>query len=477
MILREAFDYPFSPVTPTGPHIDPCHLAVYETLVIKGEDGTAQPGLATSWQISDDQLEWRFQLRPNARFHSGEPCDARATLEALTHLRDTFPLGVLWYWDPVDTVVAEGSDVLVFRLRYPYSRLPSLLWGTHSTIYNERQRAAEPERYGFDRADGTGPFQLVSWSEERVVAERSEHAGSSPKLDRIEWSAVLDAADRVAALEQGNVDVLHGPPFAEVDRLIQDERFVVTEHPQLSSIYLGLDWRRSDLGFDDLRVRRALSLAVDRDAMVREVFAGRGQATWSIAPPGDEFYDPAVDRGRTRDAAQARDLLRQARPDEPIRCECVVQDDPFISRIAALVAEHLAEIGVELDLRFVKPFEPFYVEVESSPACFINKWLWQDAIDAVIGFASTRCKGFPNWQHASIPALDGAFDRWLRAGPPSELQAAASAAQQIASEELPYVPLVTPHDVWVQTRHLSGFTPHGADLYPRYDRACLDATS
>lgn len=477
MILREAFDYPFSAVTPTGPHIDPCHLAVYETLVIKGEDGTPQPGLATSWQVSADELEWRFQLRPDARFHSGAPCDASATLAALTHLRDTFPLGVLWYWDPVDTVVADGSDVLVFGLHYPYARLPSLLWGTHSTIYNERQRAAAPERYGYEQADGTGPFRLASWSEEHVVAERfGDHGGSSSRLDRIEWSAMLDAADRLAALERGEIDVLHGPPFAEVDRLSEDERFVVTEHPQLSSVYLGLDWRRDDLGFDDLRVRRALSLAVDRDTIVREVFAGRGHATWSVVPPGDEFYDPAVDRGRTRNLAEAHELLRQVRTDEPIRCECVVQDDPFIARIGRLVAEQLAEIGVQLDLRFVKPFEPFYLEVEQGPACFINKWLWQDAIDAVIGFASTRCKGFPNWQHASIPALDDAFDRWLRAGTPSELQTAASAAQQVASDELPYVPLVAPHDVWVQSRRLRGFRPHGADLYPRYDDAWLDGT-
>ena len=89
MILREAFDYALSPVTPTGPHIDPCHVAVYETLVVKGPDGASLPGLAESWRVSDDGLEWRFRLRPGARFHSGEPCDAAAVLDALMHLRYT----------------------------------------------------------------------------------------------------------------------------------------------------------------------------------------------------------------------------------------------------------------------------------------------------------------------------------------------------------------------------------------------------
>ena len=475
MILREAFDYALSPVTPTGPHIDPCHVAVYETLVVKGQDGAALPGLAESWQVSDDGLEWRFRLRPGARFHSGEPCDAAAVLDALMHLRYTFPLGQLWYWDPVDTVLAEGNDVLVFGLHYPYSRLPSLLWGTHSTIYNEPRRAAAPERFGCDEADGTGPFRLTSWSQERIVVERSPvPAGGVAPADRIEWSAIIDPSERLAALERGEVDILHGPPFEEVARLAEDERFVVVEHPQPSNVYLGLDWRRGDLGFDDLRVRRAISLAVDREAIVRDVFAGRGHATWGLVPRGDEFYDPGVDAGRAADREEAQRLLDDAREGAPIRCECVAQDDPFISAIATRVAEELAVVGVELELRLLKPFGPFYSAVAEGPPCFLSKWLWQDAIDAAIGFASTRCKGFPNWQHASIPALDDAFDQWLRAESPAELQAAASQAQRIASDQLPYIPLVTPNDVWVHNRSVKGFHPHPADLYPRYDQAWID---
>lgn len=476
MILREAFDYPFSAVTPTGPHIDPCHVAVYELLAVKGEDWLPRPGLATSWQISDDGLEWRFRLRRDVRFHSGAPCDAKAVLEPLMHLRFAFPLGQLWYWDPVDTVAAESDDTLLFRLRHPYVRLPSLLWGTHSTIYNESARAADPERFGFDRADGTGPFRLVSWSEERVVVERFDGYGGRPAtLDGIEWLAILDPAERLAALERGDVHVLHGPPPAEVDRLEGDGRFVVTEHPQASNVYLGLDWRRADLGFDDLRVRRAISLAVDREAIVRDVMAGRGHATWGPVPPGDEFYDAAVDHGRSRDPEHARRLLEEVRGGRPIRCECVAQDDAFIGPMARLVAAQLAEVGIELDVRLVKPFDPFYSAVEQGPACFVSKWLWQDPVDAMIGFASTRCKGCANWQHASVPELDDAFDAWLRAATPAELAAAASRVQHVAADELPYVPLVTPNDIWVHTGRLHGFRPYPADLYPRYEEASLDA--
>ena len=172
------------------------------------------------------------------------------------------------------------------------------------------------------------------------------------------------------------------------------------------------------------------------------------------------------------DLRRAAELLREVRGGEPIRCDCVVQDDSFIGPLGRLVAKQLAR-GRRPPGR--SPSEAVRSVLRGlhrrARPRFINKWLWPDALDAVIGFASTGCKGFPNWQHASIPALDAAFDEWLRAGTRDALSAAASRAQRIAARSFPYVPLVTPNDVWVHTKRLRGFEPHPADLYPLYDRA------
>ena len=470
MILREAFDYEISALSPTSAHIDPSHVAAYETLVTKGADGWTHPKLAESWTVSDNGLEWRFSLRRRARFHSGAPCDAAAVVAALEHLRFLFPLGQLWYWDPVDSIRAEGEDALVIGLHYPYARLPSLLWGTHSTIYNEALRVADPDSFGETVADGTGPFQLESWAPTRLRLKRSEyHDGPAPPLDAIEWIAILDPSERLAALESGRVHVVHSPPMDEIDRLRGDERFRVVEHPQPSSLYLALDWRRADLGFDDVDVRRAIALAIDREAIVQEVFDGHGTATWGPVPPGDEFYEPLVDHGRRRDVERALQLLGG----RTINCECVVQDDAFIAHAGRLVASQLAAVGVQLQLRLVKPFVPFYEACAAGPPAFLSKWLWPDAVDALIGFTSTRCRGFPNWQHASIPALDAAFEAWLRGATRSELHKEARRVQAIAAEELPSIPLVTPNDVWVHASPVHGFEPHPGDLYPLYDSVSL----
>ena len=488
-VLREAFDYRFSRLDPTGAHIDPPSVALYEPLVVKGSDWRAYGLLAARWTTSTDGLEWRFFLRPGLRFHSGDPCDAEAVIRAFEFLRyGAFESGgQLWYWDPVDTVTAEGPAELVVRLHHPYARLPSLLWGTHTAVYNEARRAADPERFGHALADGTGPYRLVSWSEERIVAERWPDyqpppapflRGNDAPPDRIEWSAILDPAERLDAVESGRVHVIHAPPLAEVDRLASEGTLRVVEFAQQSNVYLTVDFRRTDLRFDDVRLRRALSLAIDREALVRNVLHGHGAPSLGAIPPGDEHYDPRPD-GRCRfdpdEAARLMDDLGfTASPGGvreidgvPLAVRCVCQDDAVLLPLAEAVRDDLRRVGVVLELEPVVPFEPFYTAALAGPPATISKWLWPDPIDALIGFTATRAAGAENWQHASLPALDSAFDEWLQA-PHDGLARAAARVQSVVADELPYIPLVTPNDVWVSAPQLDGYLPYQANLYPLY---------
>src|SRR5689334_18746453 len=120
LVLREAFEYPFSPVDPVGgAHIDPTSTAIYETVVAKGTDGKTVPSLAHSWTVSPDGLEWQFKLRPGLVFHSGAPCDAAAVAKALhrCQIRDG-KTPQRHYWDPVAEVRAASSDTVAIRTKY-----------------------------------------------------------------------------------------------------------------------------------------------------------------------------------------------------------------------------------------------------------------------------------------------------------------------------------------------------------------------
>ena len=232
MILREAFDYPFSRLDPLGDHIDPPSVAIYETLVVKGPDWKGAPDARGEVGC---QLRWARVVR-----HVCVPGSASIPARAATPLpywrpwsssvNHAQPGRKLWYWDPVDTARAADERTLVFRLHHPYSRLPALLWGTHTAVYNEALRARDDDGSGRTFADGTGPFRLVSWSPERVVAEAWQgYPGAlagflepgPERLARIEWISILDEHERLDALERGEVDCMHGPPLAEVARLVR----------------------------------------------------------------------------------------------------------------------------------------------------------------------------------------------------------------------------------------------------------------
>ena len=294
-----------------------------------------------------------------------------------------------------------------------------LLWGTHTTIFNPAMRERLGAAYGSEAADGTGPYRLAEWSPDRVVAERAEtHAGTPAQLvanrtgpapiERIEWTTALDPGERIRLLLDGEVDCLHAPPAERLAEL-DPGRFDVLSAPQYCSVYFALNWGRRDLGFFERPVREAISLAIDRQALVRTLLDGHGDAAYGPVAPGSEFYDPASDRAGRHDAEQAvRQLdaagfLRgpdgiRARNGVALKFECVVQDDSVLLA-ARLVQAQLARIGIALELEPVVPFAPFYKRLSEGPASFL-----QVAVAGPDRCADrlhlVACQPRPNWERA-----------------------------------------------------------------------------
>lgn len=499
--LREGFEYAFSRVDPVGgAHIDPPAVAIYETLVAKGPRGEPIPYMARTWSISQDATLWRFELRPDLRFHSGAPCDAKAVVAALERCRwGDARTRQMQYFDMVDTIADDGPTTVTIRTHYPTTRLMQALWGTHSAIFSEAMRAEDVASYGIGRADGTGPYRLLSHSPDRLVAEVAPtyagtelpmvaRRGAALSVRRIEWVALRDEDERIARLLGGEVDLLHAPPAVRLAELKADERFETTVMPQPSNIYMGLNFSRRDLGFNDLRVRRAVSLAIDREALVREIVHGLGVATHGAVPPGSEFHEPQVERTAGHDPAAAGSLFEEAgwlrgedglleKGDAPLAFVCVVQDDSVLLPAARLVAAQLRRVGVDMDIEAVAPFAPFYERISAGPAAFLSKWLWQDPIDALIGFSATGCQPRPNWQRASLPRLDMAFERFRRAPTRPEAEDAAREVQWLIARELPMIPLFTPHDIWANRKDIRGWRPRPGHLYPYYQDVVLEGSA
>jgi peptide/nickel transport system substrate-binding protein len=478
--LDEVFEYPFTPLDPVrGDHVDPPTGAVYETLLVKGPDGRPRPGLADAWNVSRDGRTWRLRIREGAYFHSGRECDARAVVEALELCRwgDGFARQV-WYWDAVDTVVAEDPRTVAVRLHRPSSRLPVLLWGAHTAIVNSRTWQRLGVDFGVSEADGTGPYRLLTYSPHEVVAERITRQSSQPGT--IRWRSIPDEDARQRAISDGTADAVRYVRHLPGGSLA---RWRLDRQPENSQFYLALNFtdRR---GFADRAFRRSIDAFVDRDELVGRALGGEGDGRRSPIPAADEFaesYEPNDVAPLTR--AEAHATLRALgwvvgtdgvleREGQSLRLDCVAQDTTTCRRIAAVLAEQLRPAGVELRMSYVELFAPFYRAVEAGPAAFLSKWLWPDAMEAVYGFSRADCSepAGGNWQSADCPEVDDAFDDFARATSEEELELASAAVQRAFMQELPYLPLVSPIETLAVGPRVQGLRLQPRTLYPLYDQ-------
>jgi peptide/nickel transport system substrate-binding protein len=488
-MLREGYDNDFSILDPAvGAHVDPSWGAIFETPTLADSAGVVGPMLSSGWR-QIDPLTWRFDIRAGARFHSGAVCDAAAVAAAHNSHRDpSMPLGNTFYWKPVADVRAE-ADAVIIELERPWAGLPRNLRSWHSAVHNEALRASSGDAWGRTIVDGTGPF--VHQSTVRGVAQEvrrwDEFPGTSARwfqnqgvanLDGVRWIPFLDATERARALEEGEIDTMQNPDFFDVERLQANPELSVVEYQQSSLAYLGVNHRTPP--FDDVRVRRALSFAIDREAIVATDLSGHGSAAYGLVPSDSHWFYAETNRYNQYDPRGAEALLDEAglpRNPSGIRLTFTtpVVQDTTLRRAAVSVQRMLANVGVRLELEYLDEFEPFYELLDTHPPAYICKWLWPDPIDATVGYVWSECHdGGPNWQQAAIPEVDRQCERFFSAENEAEERDASERLQLAAADHLPLIPLYFPSTVWVSHKRVHGWHPTPTNLYPFYSDVWLD---
>jgi len=251
---------------------------VYEGLVrFAAGSLDVEPALARRWQVSGDGLEYRFELRRDVRFHDGTPFDARAVRFNLERMlredhpyHHTGPFPLAFFLDAVEEVRVLDTHHVLLRLREPHAPLLSNLAypiGLMVSPAAVRRFGAEVGRH----PAGTGPFVFAGWEGgRRVVLERNEdYRGAAPRSRRLVFRPVVDAMTRVAELRSGGLDVVPEVSPDNVTWFRTAPGFRVEEQVGPHLWFLILNTR--DPPFDDVRMRRAANLAVDKRALVERV--------------------------------------------------------------------------------------------------------------------------------------------------------------------------------------------------------------
>jgi peptide/nickel transport system substrate-binding protein len=320
---------------------------VYEGLVRFAADGSVQPVLAQSWTVSDDGLRYVFKLQPGVRFQDGTAFDAAAAKFSLE--RAIAPDSVNAQKSRFAAIRSvEVPDPLTLRItlqRRSGGLLQSLAFG--SSVMVSPQSAGS----NASRPIGTGPFRFARWRRgDSITLERnSEYRGTPPKLDEVTFKFITDPSAAYAALMAGDVDAFANYPAPEsFAQFASDPRFKVFVGTTEMETVLALNERVTPL--NNVLVRRAISYALDRAAIIDGAMYGYGTPIGSHFPPGNPAYLDLT-AVYPHDVVKAKALLAAAGYPAGFAMTLKLPPPSYARRGGEIVASQLAQVGIRVSMQ------------------------------------------------------------------------------------------------------------------------------
>ncbi len=320
--------------------------------------GEAEPGLAESWTISADGLTWTFVLRPGLRFSDGQPLSPAVFVAALARIRDEksgSPHGALF--GGIEEITAVGERQLIIRLKNPFPELPALLAHPAIAALPFHRIGLVGEQWTADRPLVTsGAYRLTDWklNQQLTLQANPRWHGGRPVSSRLLWRPMDNMNSAMRMVLAGGADIGSDYPPARHNWLKQKYPRLVRSAPFLGTYYFAFNTRKAP--FNDVRVRRALAMAVDRDWIARKMVAAGNEPAWGLLPPGLAGEAPSrpdwAEWPRERRLAAARKLLSQAGygPNRRLSFEIRFNSSTEHRRAAVAMATMWREIGVEAKL-------------------------------------------------------------------------------------------------------------------------------
>ena len=347
---------------------------VYDTLVYRDLEMRLVPRLAVEWGVTDDPSVWEFKLREGVRFHNGNPFTADDVVFSIMRAKheNADMKGLL---TTVEEVTKVDDLTVRMRTKGPNPLLPNNLtnlfmmdeeWSEENKVTVPQNFKAGEETYAVRNTNGTGPYKLVSREPDirTEMVRNDEYWGKDVypmEVSRIVFTPIKSAATRVAALLSGEVDFLLDPPVQDLERLNNAPGLVVRSAPENRTIFLGLEQGKAELPssdvkgknpFADKRVRQAMNMAINRDAIGKVVMRGQSVAAGMIAPPFIDGYDKTLDAVPAVDMAKAKSLLAEAGYPDGFEVTLSCPNDRYVNdeAICQAVTGMMGQLGIKVRL-------------------------------------------------------------------------------------------------------------------------------
>lgn len=421
----------------------------FEGLTRMNGEGRPEPGLATGWSISADGLVWRFPLRPALRFSDGQPITPATFAAVFARLNDAAtvsPSAALFV--DVAGVGAEGGDVVV-RLKAPMPSLPELLALPAVAALPIHRIAALGEGWTAERPLITsGAYALREWrlnERLRLVRNPHWHGGPAPVAE-VEWRPVTDRLTALRSFAAAEADTVSDFPPSRAGWIGRHLPGAAHIAPYNGSYYFVFNVTRPP--FDDRRVRRALSLAVDRRWIADKLIGLGAQPAWGILPAGvmgaEGPYRPASAGWNIEQRTMAaRKLLAAAGygPRHKLVFDIRFNSDADHRRVAVAMAARWRPLGVEAHLLNSESSLHFASLRRRDFAFARSGWIGDVAAPENYLGIHRSSAGAVNYSGYASSAFDAALDRAMATPNLRARAKAMRAAEAILIADAPLIPL------------------------------------
>lgn len=460
-------------VSSADPHIHQAQnrnvwMHVYEPLVKQDNNLRPSPGLARGWRTSDP-LTWVFTLRPNVVFHDGSTFDAEDVKASIDRAKTvTGPRTLKGYLKDIQSVIVVDPLTVQIKTSVPAPATPDVL-SLVPILPKEIAVAATEESFAQGKsAIGTGPYKFSEWTRgQRVVLVRNEkYWGGTEPWNKVTFEFLLKEPSRASALLSGSVDVINGATASIVEALGRNDKLTHVDGQSYMLNYVYFDMRPiaqfatdasgkpiSPNPLRNVKVRQAISLAINRDVLAKRVMKGDATPTAQAVPEGYFGFDPSL-KPQASDPARAKALLAEAGFPQGFNLTVHCPNDRYLNdaKMCEAIGQMLTQVGIKTSVQTL-PFAVLQPRLISAPKpdqeVSMAMWgfgaLFGDSLQSLMAVNMShddkRGVGVSNYGRYSNPQVDAYLAKANETIPSSEREELQRKAIRAIAEDAGYLPI------------------------------------
>ncbi len=462
----------------------------YEGLTRYNEKFEVEPALATKWtMISPTQV--RFELRKGVKFADGSPFTADDVIFSFGRIKQ--PQGTMQiYVTGINEIKKIDDHTVDFILAAPQPillrniidfRIMSKSWSEKNKTTNVQDYKAKEENYASRNVNGTGPYKITGWTPDQRLTMTinkdwwGKHGGN---VTEVIYTPIKSDPTRVAALLSGDVDMLTDLPVQDVARLRNDPKLKIVDGHEVRTIYIALDEFSPELKYSDVkgknpfkdkRVREAMSIAIDREAIKRNTMRGLSIPAGIIVAPGVNGNSPDIDVAAKADPERAKKLLAEAGYPNGFEFQLNCPNNRYVNdeEICQNVVAMWARVGIKTKL-VAESMATFIQKVQNfDTSAYLLGWGVatfdaQYSLQSLIRTRTTGADGNFNFGRISDPKIDALVDAMKTETDVAKRNAQIREALILTRDEVHSIPLHHQLRPWAMKKGVT--TIHRADDRP-----------